>query len=431
VGFAEGTELTFVLEQTHGRGHLIGRLRLSVTTTAGPASLGTDALPEPVAQALAVPAGRRSDAQKTVLARHVLDQQIERELAALPPPRLVYAAASDFKPDGTFRPAGKPRKVHVLKRGDVTKPGKEAAPGALACVAGLEARFCLASPDDEGSRRAALARWVTDRRNPLTWRSIVNRVWHHHFGRGLVDTPSDLGRMGSRPTHPELLDWLAAAFIEQNGSLKSLHRLIVTSAAYRQSSRHHPRFAEVDADNRYLWRMNRTRLDAESVRDAVLLAAGKLDRTMGGPSVKQFLQTPGIHVTPHVDYLNFDVDRPENCRRSVYRFIFRTLPDPFMEALDCPDASQLTPARNASVTALQALAMLNNKLMVRMSEHLAARAERMGSDLPSRVRAVYRLALGREPAPRECELLTAYAARHGLANACRIVLNSNEFMFVN
>jgi hypothetical protein len=259
----------------------------------------------------------------------------------------------------------------------------------------------------------------------------VNRIWHYHFGRGIVDTPNDFGLMGAAPTHPELLDWLASTFRDSGGSIKKLHRLIVTSAVYRQASRHNPRFAEIDADNRNLWRMNRTRLDAEEVRDSVLVAAGKLDRTMGGPSVKQFIERPGIHVTPIVDYLSFDVDRRENYRRSVYRFIFRTLPDPFMEALDCPDSSQLTPARNSSVSALQALAMLNNKFMVRMSEHLANRAARAGSNLATRVEAVYRLTLGRKPTPREKDAVTRYAARHGLANACRILMNSNEFMFVN
>ncbi len=171
------------------------------------------------------------------------------------------------------------------------------------------------------------------------------------------------------------------------GSLKQLHRLIVTSAVYRQSSvdrslRERNPLAEragrkdashIDADNRFLWRMNRQRLDAESVRDAVLAVSGTLDRAMGGPSVKQFIQSPGVHVTPNVDYTKFDVDDPANYRRSVYRFVFRTLPDPFMDALDCPDASQWTPQRNASVTALQALAMLNDKFIVRQSEHVAAR----------------------------------------------------------
>jgi hypothetical protein len=259
----------------------------------------------------------------------------------------------------------------------------------------------------------------------------VNRVWHYHFGRGLVDTPNDFGRMGSRPSHPELLDWLAADFRDSGGSLKRLHRLIVTSAAYRQSSRHDPRWASRDADNRYLWRMNRARLDPESVRDAVLLAAGQLDRTMGGPSVKQFIQSPGVHVTPVVDYAGFDADRPEMRRRSIYRFIFRTLPDPFMEVLDCPDASQWAPVRNVSVSPLQALALLNNRFMVRMSEHLAERAAKMGPDLPARVRAVYQLTLGREPTLHEGRAVIEYAKKHGLANACRMILNSNEFMFVN
>jgi hypothetical protein len=277
----------------------------------------------------------------------------------------------------------------------------------------------------------ALADWVASPKNPLTWRSIVNRVWHYHFVRGIVDTPNDFGRMGSKPTHPELLDWLAVSFQEHDGSLKWLHRLIVTSAAYRQSSRHDAKAAAIDGDNRYLWRMNRTRLDAEEVRDAVLLAAGKLDCTMGGPSVKQFNMSPGIHVTPVVDYTNFDVDRPENYRRSVYRFVFRTLPDPLMEALDCPDSSQLTPARTISVTPLQALAMLNNKFMVRMSEHLAARAARESSEIPAQISAVYRFALGREPTAKESTALTEYARKHSLANSCRVILNSNEFMFVN
>jgi hypothetical protein len=402
---------------------LIGRAFASVT--------GAGALLAAVTIMQALPVDKRTDKQRAELALHFLEQKLDRQIAALPPPQLVYAAASDFKPDGSFKPAGKPRPVHVLKRGDINKPGDLAKPGALECVPGLEAHFRLARPDDEGSRRAALARWMSDPKNMLTWRSIVNRVWHYHFGKGIVDTPGDFGRMGSRPTHPELLDWLAADFRQHGGSLKHLHRLIVTSAAYRQSSRHEPHFAEIDNDNRYLWRMSRTRLDAEEVRDAVLLAAGRLDRTMGGPSVKQFNMSPGIHVTPNVDYQGFDVDRPEIERRAVYRFVFRTLPDPFMEALDCPDASQLTPARNVSVTAPQALALLNDKFMVRMSEHLAARATKAGADLPARVSAVYRFALGRQPTAQESALLAEYAKKHGLANLCRMVLNCNEFVFVN
>ena len=177
--------------------------------------------------------------------------------------------------------------------------------------------------------------------------------------------------------------------------------------------------------------MNRRRLDAESIHDAVLLISGKLDRTMGGPSVKQFIQTPGVHVTPNVDYDKFDPDAPANYRRSVYRFLFRTLPDPFMESLDCPDGSQATPVRSASVTALQALALLNDKFMVRQSEHIAERAAKVGKDIDKQVAEAYRLILGRAPTTKEAKAVGAYAARRGLANACRVLLNSNEFVFVD
>src|SRR5262249_11200924 len=142
-------------------------------------------------------------------------------------------------------------------------------PGGLACVPGPSPDFALERPDDEGARRAALAAWVADARNPLTWRSAVNRAWHYHFGRGIVDTPGDFGRNGSLPSHPELLDWLAVEF-RDGGSLKRLHRLLVCSTAYRQSSRHDPVAVKVDADNRLLSRMNRRRLEAEQLRDVVL-----------------------------------------------------------------------------------------------------------------------------------------------------------------
>jgi hypothetical protein len=426
-----GTVLTIALEQTHGGGHLIGRLRLSVTTAPTPLSVTADVLPDAVAEVLAVAADQRTDRQQADLALFVRGRRIEQELAALPAPRMVYAAANDFKPEGNFRPAKSPRPVYVLKRGDVGKPQDEATPGALSSVLGLEPRFRLSDPNNEGSRRAALARWITDPRNVLTWRSIVNRVWQSHFGRGIVDTPSDFGRMGSLPTHPELLDYLTTSFLADGGSLKSLHRLLVTSAAYRQASRHDVKSASVDGDNKYLWRMNRTRLDAESIRDAVLLAAGRLDRSMGGPSAKQFVEKPGVHVTPTVDYEAFDPDRPEARRRSVYRFIFRTVPDPFFDALDCPDASQLTPVRNESVSALQALSLLNNRFMVRMSEHLAARVAMVGTDPAAQVREAYRLTLGREPTAAESKAVGDYAAKHGLANVCRVLLNCNEFAFTN
>ncbi|HUG91249.1 MAG TPA: DUF1553 domain-containing protein [Planctomycetaceae bacterium] len=439
LAFDGGATLSFRLEQTHGGGHLIGRVRLSVTTAAAPLPLDADVLPPDIAEIVRAPSDARTDRQRARLAAYVVEQKLDRELAALPPPQLVYAGTSEFDPDGRFRPAERPRTIHVLDRGDVRQPGPVASAGAMACVPGLEHRFELADSEQESARRAALARWLSAPQNVLTWRSIANRVWHYHFGRGLVDTPNDFGRMGASPTHPELLDWLAVELLEHGGSLKHLHRQIVTSATYRQSSALpsgsqpstlDPRLA-TDADNRLLWRMNRTRLDAESVRDAVLAVSGTIDRRMGGPSVKQFVESPGIHVTPNVDYRGFDIDDPANHRRSVYRFIFRTLPDPFMESLDCPDASQWTADRSESVTALQALSMLNNQFVVRQSQHLAERLARDRPGLPGHVERLYELVLHRPPSADERQAFVDYATAHGLANACRMLLNSNEFMFVD
>jgi hypothetical protein len=214
-------------------------------------------------------------------------------------------------------------------------------------------------------------------------------------------------------------------------SLKQLHRMIVTSATYRQSVMHDELNVRLDAENRYLWRMNRTRLDAESVRDAVLAISGKIDLTLGGPSVKQFVESKGVHETPNVDYMAFDLDGPSGHRRSVYRFVFRTIPDPFMQTLDCPDASQLSPKRESSVTALQALTMLNNRMIVRQSEHLAERLSRERSELTGQIERLYALAFSRPPSDDEVEMVAAYARKHGLANACRMLLNGNEFMFVH
>ncbi len=354
------------------------------------------------------------------------------ELAALPPPPgLVFAAASEFAPDAGHKPPGGPRPVHLLRRGDIHQPGPAATPGTLSCVAGLPARFAIPPGGDESARRAELARWLTSPKNPLTWRSIVNRAWHHHFDRGIVTTPNDFGRMGDTPSHPELLDWLATTFLDSGGSLKQLHRLIVTSAVYRQDSQSDPSAAAVDADDRWLWRQHRRRLDAESVHDAILSVAGQLDTTMGGPSVQQFALSPGVHVTPVVDYTRYDWDSPGASRRSVYRFLFRTLPDPFFEALDAADASQLTAVRNESTTPLQALTLLNNPFVLRQCAHGARRLEALAPDPAGQIQAAFELAYCRAPTTDEIAMLSQYVRRHGLANLCRLIFNSNEFLFVN
>jgi hypothetical protein len=355
-----------------------------------------------------------------------------------PSSRLVYAGmvhhgSGSFVGTGTN--GGKPREIRVLHRGDVTQPGKLVGPGAIAGIADLPGRFDLPHDHAEGDRRAALARWLSDARNPLTWRSIVNRVWLYHFGRGIADTPNDFGRMGRLPTHPELLDWLAIEFRDSGQSLKSLHRLIVTSATYRQSSNasDHPDFdaaRTLDSGNQFYWRINRRKLEAEAVRDSILAVSGKLDRTLFGPSFKDFVIEKPEH-SPHYKYELHDPEDPASHRRSVYRFLVRSQQQPFMAALDCADPSMAVDKRNETVTPLQALTLLNNQLTVSMARHFAARVENGGGDLPRQLETAFRLALARSPNDGELKTLVDYAKQHGLANACRLILNLNEFVFVD
>jgi hypothetical protein len=319
--------------------------------------------------------------------------------------------------------------VFVLNRGHEHDPGEQAPAGACGYVTELAARFDVSAEAGEGERRAALARWLVDKRNPLTWRSIVNRIWQYHFGRGIVDSPNDFGRMGAMPTHPELLDWLAVEFRDGPQSIKQLHRLICTSTVYRQSSAGNPEFEKMDGGNQFLWRMNRRKLEAEAVRDSVLSVAGKLDLTMGGPGFQAF----GFRDdhSPHYKYEQYDPDDPASHRRSVYRLIVRSVPDPWMTTLDCADSSAVVAKRNETLTPLQSLAMLNNKFMVRMAEHFAARVEPMGTDAKQRVAAAWRLAFGREPESDELSALANYAERFELPRACRLIFNMNEFVFVD
>ncbi len=355
---------------------------------------------------------------RAVLTRLAGEQAaIDRELQALPPSQ-VYGVVSRA-----------PRPIYLLHRGDVEQKRAEMTPGALSCVPGLEADF-RTSPGDEGARRVALAAWIADPRNPLPWRAAVNRVWHDHFGRALADTPADLGRNGSLPTHPELLDWLAVEFRDHDGSFKHLHRLLLTSAVYRQASQHNEAAARVDGDNRLLWRMNRTRLDAESVRDAVLAVSGALDLRAGGPGFEPFrFKDDHSPIYDHTDPLRA-LD-PSTYRRSVYRFTVRSVPHPFLDCLDGADPNLNTPVRNTTLTALQALALLNDPFMVRQSELFAGRLARVSSDPVQQADEGFRLVVGRRPTAGERDAWVGYARKHGLANACRLLLNLNEFVFVD
>ena len=354
---------------------------------------------------------------------------LEAEFQALPEPGYVYSAASYFRTHGKFTPAWQPRPVHVLGKGSIEAPGDLARPGSVGAVPGGPSRFALPPETTEGAARAALADWLASPRNPLTWRSIVNRVWHYHFGRGLVETPNDFGRMGAEPSHPDLLDWLAVRFRDSGGSLKDLHREILLSATYRQSSSPNPGHARVDTGNRFLWRMNRVRLDAEAVRDAVLAVGGQLDLRMGGPSAEHFFFKDDH--SPIYDYAGFDFTSPAARRRSVYRFLVRSVQDPFMESLDCADPSLLVPKRSSTLTAIQALALLNDPLIIEQARHFAARLRLQGGSLEEQLDLGFQLAFSRRASSGEARRLAAYARDHGLENAVRLLLNSNEFIFVD
>jgi mono/diheme cytochrome c family protein len=431
-----GTTFIVRLEHNGTAAHQLGRFRLSFSTGALPADQH-EPLSAVVTDLLRKPEAQRTPEERRELSLQVLSAEVERSLAALPVPQMVYAATRDFPANGSHKPAPFPRPIHLLTRGDPNKPAELIGPAALACLPGLEAALPIADLNEESARRAALARWLTDDRNALLWRSIVNRVWHYHFGRGLCDTPNDFGKMGGTPSHPELLDWLAVWFRDEaHGSLKALHRLIVTSATYRQAVTQREDAMALDADNRLLWRMNRSRLTAEQVRDSLLHMSGQLDLTMGGPAAVQFVHRGKATFMPDggapafLDYEAFPPDSPENRRRAIYRFVFRTVADPLMDALDAPDGGALTPVRSQSTTALQAFALLNNAFVIRQCEHIAARMEK---DAPANaaIARTFRLLLQREANADELTRFTAYAQTHGLANAVHVIINSNEFLHLD
>jgi len=424
---AAGDTLTIALRQVHGGAHLIGRFRLSATGGDPDAAV---ALSAAAAAALAVPSADRTPDQAAALAAAVLGPRARGELARLPAPRKLYAAAATAVNErGTVR-IDPPREIHVLHRGDIDQPRAVVGPGALSAVAWLPARFDLSAGAPESARRAALADWMTAPTHPLTWRSIANRVWQWHFGRGLCDTPNDFGRMGGLPSHPELLDWLACE-IRDTGSLKSLHRLICTSRAYRRAAHAPPEALAIDPDARLLGWMPRHRLDAESFHDALLLTAGRLDDTRGGPAIPHFTQRPGAQLTPILDYDAFDLDSPGASRRAIYRVVWRGIPDPLFDALDFPDLGLLAPTRGSSSSALQALVLANNRFVLHNARALATRAAAEPGTPADRIAWMVRRAWLRPPTAPEAADLAALADRHGLEAVARALFNADDFLFID
>lgn len=370
-------------------------------------------------------------------------EEIAARIAELPKPKIVFAGtvhhgSGNFR--GTGPDGGKPRVIRVLDRGNITMPGEEVGPGAVESIGPLKGRFDLPAGHSEGVRRMELARWIVHPDNPLTWRSIVNRVWMYHFGRGIVDSPNDFGRMGQSPTHPELLNWMAVEFRDGGQSFKQLHRLILNSATYRQTSNvESHRGEKIDAENRLLWRMNRRRLEAEAIRDAVLAVSGRLEPRMFGPGFQDFVIEKPEH-SPHYEYHLHDPEDPRSHRRSIYRFIVRSQPQPFLTTFDCADPSMQVEKRNETLTALQALALLNNRFMLAMAGHFAVRIqlecsgkspESSAALVEDQVDRAFWIAMARAPTSEERQRLSGYASTHGLANTCRLLMNLNEFVFVD
>jgi mono/diheme cytochrome c family protein len=300
--------------------------------------------------------------------------------------------------------SGSPRQTHILQGGDFTRAGDRALPGVPRVLPPIEDASPGNPPD-----RMDLARWLVDRRNPLTARVVVNRIWQAYFGRGLVETDNDFGTQGTPPSHADLLDWLACEFMDQNWSQKAIHRLIVSSATYRQSSRLRPEGQAVDPDNRLLWRQARIRLDAELIRDSALRSSGLLMRSIGGPSVFP-PQPDGVMTLGQMNRPWTAEVGPNRYRRALYTFFWRATPYPFLMTFDAPGGVQTCTRRFRSNTPLQALTLLNDPAFIEIAERLAARILREKPDPATdrqRLEYGFLLCLGRTASGRELETLDA------------------------
>jgi len=327
--------------------------------------------------------------------------------------RTVYA--------GTFR---QPEVTHVLHRGDPLAKRAEVGPDGIGALGGA---LGLAPNAPEQQRRLKLAQWITTPDNPLTARVIVNRLWKHHFGTGLAATLNDLGVNGVRPTHPELLDWLAAELVSSGWSLKRIHRLILTSRAWRQSSQPRKEALAVDGGSRFLWRFPPRRLEAEVIRDNILLATGTLDSRMGGPGFSGFrVEAENVrHYHPKESY------GPADWRRMLYMTKVRQEREPTFGVFDCPDFNQTVPSRSRSTTPLQSLSLLNSPFVLQQAGLLAKRLRHeSGADSRAQVARACQLALGREPTREELADASGLVAEHTLEAFCRALFNANEFLFL-
>ena len=344
----------------------------------------------------------------------------------------------------------KPRETRLLWRGNVQTPGPVVHPAVPKVLDTLLHDFPSRDDgtDHDSESRATLARWMTDPDNPLTWRVMANRLWQHHFGRGLVRTASNFGRLGESPTHPRLLDWLAGE-LRSTGSLKHLHRLIVTSAVYRQSSVSNETGQSVDADNRLLWRMNRRRLEAEPMRDAFLSVSGQLNRQMGGPGIHPRIRPDLLVASQRNKWPTVKEEGPQHWRRSVYVYVKRQLQLPLLELFDSPNTIHSCSQRDRSLVPTQSLVLLNDEFIRQQSRLFAQRVRAESSaDPQAQIEWAMQIALGRQPAKTEIEdgssfvsaqeqllidegLKTDTARLEALADFCHVLMNLSEFVYVD
>lgn len=342
--------------------------------------------------------------------------QLAARIEALSVAPMAYAGKFD-----------QPEPTHRLHRGDFLSPKEVVAPDGLSILRDVLGTFNLPPDAPEQQRRIAFAKWLTDKRNPLPARVMVNRLWHYIFGTGIVATPSDFGLMGFKPTHPELLDWLAAEFISSGWSVKHIQELILTSATFRQSSQPVPAAMQVDAGTTLLWRYPPHRLDAEIIRDSILSATGSLDLTMGGPGFLLF--------EPNANYSRNWVAKTHfeapDYRRMIYTLKLRMEQDAIFSAFDIPDSGQVCPNRARSTTPLQALNLFNSGFLLEQAERLANRAiARASKNTDQQISAAFELAFARSPDATEKHGAKALVQTSGLPALCRALLNSNEFLFI-
>lgn len=320
-----------------------------------------------------------------------------------------------------------PGAIRLLRRGNVADPGDVVEPGGLSAVPGVNSDFGLNANASDADRRTKLAQWIANQDNPLFARVIVNRLWHYHFGNGIVNTPSDFGVNGGKPSHRQLLDWLAAELVDRKFSLKQMHRLIVTSATYRQGVAANLAASKVDANNRLLWRRTPRRLEAEALRDAMLAVSGQLNRSVGGigfRDVREYKYKGSFFYDP------IEQSSPESFRRTIYRFSPRGAKKTMLDTFDCPDPSAMAPKRAVTTTPLQALTLMNNPFVLQTADHYAKHAQSKANDIEGQVKHAYFSAYGRAVGETELAEAKQFVEEHGLAAFCRVVFNSNEFLYV-